>query len=123
MVVIRDLTRLDAFDGHRSVHDCNDFRLSVFHEYHLLSLASVSAEIECSVTAGPDARFGGWQFSSELTNPSGRMWHSHFSRTTARARSGSGIMFPALARSSESSSRRRSMKPRSARIESSVSAE
>ncbi len=63
MVVIRDLTRLDALDGYRSVHDGNDFRLAVVHKYHLLSYASVSAEIEYWWIA--DARFGGRQLGSD----------------------------------------------------------
>lgn len=37
MVVVRNLARLDAFNGHRGVHNRNDFRFSVFHSYHLLS--------------------------------------------------------------------------------------
>ena len=117
MVVVRDLTRLDALDGHRSVHDCNDFRLSVFHKYHLLSFASVSAEIECLATAGPrflrDATYPG----SEGTNPYGRMCLSQFSKTTACAKSGSGIMSPALAFSKQAVSRVRSMTCRVTKME------
>jgi len=40
MVVVRNLARLDAFNGHRGVHNRNDFRFSVFHSYHLLSYES-----------------------------------------------------------------------------------